>query len=127
MNKEHTEKLLKDFPDLYKQYYWPMQQTCMCWGFDISDGWFKLIYDLSKNIVKINPKCEACQVKEKFGGLRFYVDHGDEVTHNLISQAEDDSLKICEVCGLPGELNDIGWMSVKCEMHKKETEHAKRK
>jgi hypothetical protein len=127
MNKEHTDKLLKDFPDLYKQYYLPMQQTCMCWGFDVNDGWFKLIYDLSTNIAKINPKCETCQVKEKFGGLRFYVDHGDEATYKLISKAEEDSFKICEVCGLPGKLNEEGWISVKCKMHRKEAGHVKGK
>lgn len=47
MNAENTKKLLKRFPHLYYQYYWPMTHTCMCWGFDCGDGWFDIIWQLS--------------------------------------------------------------------------------
>ncbi len=47
MNQENTSKLLKRFPVLYQDYYSPMQQTCMCWGFSCSDGWFEIIWQLS--------------------------------------------------------------------------------
>ena len=72
MNKRNTEKLYKDFPELYKQHSWSMQDTCMCWGFECDDGWFDLIYQLSKDIVeKSKNKIQAIQVKEKFGGIIF--------------------------------------------------------
>lgn len=67
MNKENTEKLLKDFPKLYRQYYDDKTQTCMCWGFDTENGWFKLIYKLSQDLTKVAPDCEASQVKQKWG------------------------------------------------------------
>ena len=73
MNKENTQKLLTDFPKLYEQYYWSPQETSMYRGFDCGDGWFDLIYQLSKKLSAIYPNVRAVQVKEKFGGLRFYV------------------------------------------------------
>jgi hypothetical protein len=47
MNAELTQKLVKRFPVLYQDYDSPMTQTCMCWGFDHSDGWFEIIWQLS--------------------------------------------------------------------------------
>jgi len=115
MNKQNTEKLLKDFPSLYKQYYLPMEQTCMCWGFEVDDGWFNIIYKLSTDLMKVNSECEACQVKEKFGGLRFYTDNLNEEGHKLIEWAEKMSFSICEVCGSPGKLYTEKWYKTLCE------------
>ena len=118
MNKENTEKLLKDFPNLYRQYYLPMDQTCMCWGIETSDGWFELIYDLSKKLSKVSPECEASQVKEKFARLRFYVDNCNEEGHKLIDEAERKSGTICEECGKPGKVReDLGWVRTLCDEH----------
>lgn len=47
MNKELTLKLVKRFPVIYQDFYSPMSQTCMCWGFDHGDGWFEIIWQLS--------------------------------------------------------------------------------
>ena len=46
--------------------------------------------------------CEATQVKQKFGGLRFYTDVNDDFINGLISMAESISYKICEHCGASG-------------------------
>lgn len=122
MKKENTEKLLKDFPSLFKQYYWDKMETCMCWGFCISDGWYNLLYKLSTDLMKVNPECEACQVKEKFGGLRFYADHSNEEGNKLINWAEKMSYSICEECGKPGKPNDKGWIKTLCDKCKKKRE-----
>ncbi len=47
MNKDLTMKLVRRFPVIYQDYYSPMSQTCMCWGFDHGDGWFEIIWQLS--------------------------------------------------------------------------------
>jgi hypothetical protein len=47
MTEEQTKKLLTRFPILYQEYYHPMQETCMCWGFSCGSGWYKLLYQLS--------------------------------------------------------------------------------
>lgn len=120
MNKKNTQILLKEFPGLYRQYYLKPTETCMCWGLDVGNGWFDLIYKLSKDIVKVNPKCEATQVKEKFSGLRFYTDNGNEATWDLVREAEEKSYHICEICGKEGKIRDIkGWLKTLCEEHYK--------
>jgi hypothetical protein len=119
MKKELQDKLFKDFSKLYRQRKLPMTQTCMCWGIETGSGWFQLIYDLSKAIVKLDDTVEAVQVKEKFGGLRFYVSGGKEETwrkaEELIDEAEDKSLHVCEECGEPGRLRGVGWVVTLCD------------
>ena len=62
------------------------------------------------------------QVKEKFGGLRFYVDYADDVVYGMISMAESMSYRTCEVCGSPGTSNSHGWITTLCETHRNEKE-----
>jgi len=56
----------------------------------------------------------ASQVKEKFGGLRFYMTHGTEEVYALISKAEALSCKTCEECGGPGEKRAGTWIRTLC-------------
>ena len=62
----------------------------------------------------------AVQVKEKFGGLRFYVDRATEEHYNYINFAENMSYRTCEVCGSPGKRYTDGWHQVLCDAHAKE-------
>ena len=62
----------------------------------------------------------ASQVKEKFGGLRFYVDGANEEHHNFIWFAENMSYRTCEKCGNPGKLYTNGWHTTLCEKHAEE-------
>ena len=123
MNEKNTAYLLKKYPKLYAQYYWTPQQTCMCWGFP-GDGWKTLIDNLSRRITKLDPDgtLQAEQVKEKFGGLRFYYggkvrtkEIAEQIRH-LVDEAEEKSFHLCEECGHKGEIrNDIGWYRTLCE------------
>jgi hypothetical protein len=57
----------------------------------------------------------AAQVKEKFGGLRFYYDGGDDQIFGMVYLAENMSYKICEVCGNSGKsINNKGWVRTVC-------------
>lgn len=47
MNRKNTQRLLRKFPFLYRGYYKPMRETCMCWGFECGDGWFDILWTLS--------------------------------------------------------------------------------
>lgn len=58
---------------------------------------------------------EASQVKEKFGGLRFYVDHSNDTVDGMIAVAEAMSYQICEECGQPGKSNNKGWIRTLCD------------
>ncbi len=61
----------------------------------------------------------AAQVKEKFGGLRFYIDGGDDWVYGAISMAEAMSYRTCEVCGGPGKTRGTGWIRTTCDEHSK--------
>jgi len=62
----------------------------------------------------------ASQVKEKFGGLRFYVNGATDEHWAYIRFAESMSYKTCEVCGNPGKPYTDGWHATLCETHAKE-------
>ena len=62
------------------------------------------------------------QVKEKFGGLRFYWSGGNDVIAGLVAFAEAMSMQICEICGDKGETDwKKPWVKTLCEKHKKAT------
>ena len=64
----------------------------------------------------------ATQVKEKFGGLRFYVDKASDNHYNYINFAEAISYCTCETCGAPGKPYTDGWHTTLCPVHAKEQE-----
>ena len=94
-------------------------------GFETDDGWFQIIRDLSarlEGIIKRLPEGErddyyAVQVKEKFGGLRFYMNMETEEMSRVIREAEGQSVVTCGVCGRPGRLRGRGWVKTLCEGH----------
>lgn len=104
MDRELEEKLMNKYPKIFIQKDLSPQETCMCWGITCSNGWYGLIDKLCNKIQKhVNKnkleQVEAMQVKEKFGGLRFYINHATEEICKFIYEAENESLKTCEWCG----------------------------
>jgi len=83
-------------------------------------GWLDLLDDLCKQLqtyLDANPGTPPIivrQVKEKFGGLRFYISGGDECCQAIVDAAEESSLTLCEVCGRPGTLVGERWVYVRC-------------
>ena len=59
----------------------------------------------------------AIQVKEKFGGLRFYYNGGDEYINGLAAMAEAMSYSLCEVCSDKAAPTQGGWIRTLCEKH----------
>jgi hypothetical protein len=59
----------------------------------------------------------AVQVKEKFGGLRFYVQAATDKHYSYISFAESMSYRTCEECGSPGKTYTDGWHTTLCDIH----------
>jgi len=94
---------------------WPLIET--------GDGWRPLIEYAYEYIAK--HKClSPAQVKEKFGGLRFYVDHDYECEcaaldewYKIEAIIEALSYKMCETCGAYGEPNNTGWIRTRCSEH----------
>ena len=49
--KQELDKLLCErYPKVMINRNKPMQETCMCWGFDCGDGWFNILNQLMGNI-----------------------------------------------------------------------------
>ena len=61
------------------------------------------------------------QIKEKFGGLRFYYSGGDEYIDGMVRMAEVWAGTTCETCGNKGKRRDGGWIRTLCDTH--EAEH----
>ena len=124
MNKELQEKLYNKYPKIFVQKDWNMAKTCMCFGIETGDGWYWLIDSLCNSIqcyIDNNPhmdmmQVETIQVKEKFGGLRFYNIGGDDIIDGMIELAENQSMIICEVCGSMEDVTQTrGWVRTLCK------------
>lgn len=119
MTEKNTAYLIGRYPVLYQGHEWPITKNLMAFGFECNDGWFRLIDELSSQITALDEKngtqTIAVQVKEKYGGLRFYIESGSDAIYDLIDAAEEESLKTCETCGEPGELRGVGWVSTRCD------------
>lgn len=76
----------------------------------VGPGWAGLVkegFDLClKRGWRIN------QIKEKFGGLRFYCNDSWPIEQIHI---EDRSFAICEECGAPGKPRPGGWTKTLCD------------
>lgn len=128
MKKELEKELVEEYPDLYEWYDknpntidGPVPPLTI-YGFTIGDGWYNIVKSLSETLSRRSVECEVHQVKEKFGGLRFY--HGglksDEeresyMAMGAINHAEEISFYICEECGASGEHRDNGYMRTLCD------------
>lgn len=124
MRKDLQDKLYAKYPGLFAQKDLPMTETGMCWGVECGDGWFKIIDEACEELSKLQG-IQFSQVKEKFGGLRLYLDTYDEggVADKIIHKAEKESYKTCENCGKPGKPNKSGWISTLCTSCRK-SQHA---
>jgi hypothetical protein len=89
--------------------------------FSIGKGWYQIVKDLIEDLIELGWDKQVVQVKEKFGGLRFYINEGSREIHDRISEAEKLSHETCEICGKQGEMRtDIGWYSTLCNKHYEE-------
>lgn len=91
--------------------------------FECGPGWYTLIDEMA-TALQSHIEASGCeqvkahQFKEKFGEVRFYFDGGDDTCRDIVHQAEQRSLVVCDLCGEPGKLgNTGGWLAVRCETH----------
>lgn len=146
MKTERNEKLYEQVYEKYPLFFQKRKpldghyKDCIdaAWTLHIGpmEGWLplidKLCEDISRNIKKL-PKedyrrFEVIQIKEKMGGMRFYMhinldgaspDIKDVAMsiEGYIRKAEGESYKICEICGEPGFLREGMWVKTLCETH----------
>lgn len=133
MNEELDKRLCEKYPKIFRDRNGSMQETCMCWGFEHGDGWYELVErlcstiqshvdwkrrqhpDLTDSEFDEQHQVVAAQVKEKFGGLRFYVDNCDDYIRGAVTMAESMSYCVCETCGDRGHRRSGGWIKTLCD------------
>ncbi len=81
---------------------------------ECSEGWKNIIAVLCGTIERhienavpeeVKDEIYAVQIKEKFGGLRFYMSHSTPYIDGAIMAIEQLSYFVCEDCGAPSEKN----------------------
>jgi len=124
MKIELQDKLISKYPKILDR------KILLDGGIACGDGWYMLLDELCQHL-QFNtdhnnrkergnegryPQVVAIQVKEKFGGLRFYIDSCSDYQNGTISFAESMSFNICEDCGSTDDvtLTDGGWYRSLC-------------
>lgn len=115
MRKDLEKKFYDRWPAWFSGRHEGERHNLMCHGFEHGDGWFdlewRLCEDLEKILGDLSPHYKLMQVKEKCGVLRWYdcgmlPFAGDSVVYKAVcervDQAEQESGKVCELCGKPG-------------------------
>ena len=86
------------------------------------DGWRiafgdQMVEELNQELVRggfVNDY-RITQIKEKFGGLRWYDNGNTEEGYNIIHKYESLSRKTCICCGKPAKYITLGWICPFCE------------
>lgn len=81
----------------------------------IGPGWYGIAKNLIQEAIEAGWNKEVCQVKEKFGGLRWYINGASKEVHDIISKYENMSYQTCEDCGSPGKPRNGGWIKTLCD------------
>lgn len=132
--QEYSKRMAEKLPEMYGE-------DKHFGGFCIGEGWWPLVEKLStriqEHILWVNsqrerllvanphslkipdeiPQVRIEQIKEKFGGLRFYFQGGDKYIDGMVDFAESMSYNICEECGSPGKPRRTGWIRTLCDHH----------
>ena len=118
MTREEMNDYLESIGGLENGMYSNKPKITSCDFFDVQVGWYPLIKNLIDELITLGWDKQVTQVKEKFGGLRFYINGGSDEMYNKITEAEKLSHETCELCGEKGELRTkIRWFTTLCDEH----------
>ena len=122
--EEFSKRMEETYPKMFAEPYG---------GFAVGPGWWPIIESLCSNIQshtdwwnknrESRPVVEQVvveQIKEKFGGLRFYYQGGDDQISGMVRMAEAWADRHCEECGKPGQKRSGGWIRTLCDEHEAE-------
>jgi hypothetical protein len=125
--EDFAKKMEETYPKMFSKPYG---------GFAVGVGWWPILESLCAQIQhhidwkqeqhqKFSrgngcTQVEVLQIKEKFGGLRFYYDGGNDTIDGMVRMAEAWAAHSCEECGSPGERRGGGWIRTLCDVHEAE-------
>jgi hypothetical protein len=110
MDAELEQSLKDNYPTVFELLNDPpddddeLTPTISLYGCQCDDGWYRLIDSVAAELERYNDRTDeepvvATQVKEKFGGLRFYTNHTPDGTYAVTSHTRYLSKMVCELCG----------------------------
>ena len=130
LRKEYNKNLLEKYPWLTPYNVWTGKLNedydyNHTWADDIPDGWRlafgdQMLEELSQLLKKYNIEKDyfIVQIKEKFGGLRWYdngfSEKGSKEYFNWLHKYEKLSFKTCIKCGKPATRISKGWIMPFC-------------
>jgi hypothetical protein len=121
-----TEELIQKYPKIFEDYEGNPDRVN--W-YGVPDGWLPIVDTLCGCIQNYidnttrytadgpkKPEQVTCaQMKEKFGGLRFYTNGNDDEVEGMIRMAEYMCEHTCQDCGTTKDLGEtFGWVAVLC-------------
>lgn len=102
-------------PETYDYSYTELDAMPDGWRIAFGD---QMVEEINNELKKFNfiDKYRIIQIKEKWGGLRWYDDGypGDSKIGDIVSHYEKLSFKTCLICGKPAEWMSKGWISPYC-------------
>ena len=121
-----VKELISKYPNIFQNYVGNPGQVNWL---DLPDGWTQNLdwmcgaiqnyvdcniqYINGEKKVPVQPTCT--QMKEKFGGLRFYTNQADDTVEGMISMTEHMCNNTCQMCGSHENLGvTAGCVSVLC-------------
>lgn len=136
--KMKNKKLCKRYPFLIPrnrwtgEIAWVKRGKCKDWHWHqryayteldaMPDGWRavfgeQLCEELREELIKVNylDKYRIMQIKEKFGGLRWYDNGNTKEGYEILHKYEELSYKTCIDCGRPATKISVGWISPFCD------------
>lgn len=116
-----AKQMEEQFPKMFAEPYG---------GFACGEGWWPILEALCGQIQhhidwknkqsEVVTQVTVNQIKEKFGGLRFYYDGGDDEIRGMVRIAEAWASRSCEECGALGKRREGGWIRTLCDHHEAE-------
>lgn len=104
MNRHYDRYLVKKYQPLYADRYQPMTHTAMCWGFEVGDGWFNIINNLSYLLCYewLSTKKDYERIAGRIGELKYPSlkadDYNPIITEDMILSAynvmEEEAKKV---------------------------------
>ena len=114
MNSQKTKELYERFPHLYRERSAPLETSKMGWGFQCEDGWYKILYHMSRQIQKISKAGEYSPAitevgRNKDGTLYVEARNLTPPIADIITRATEQSRLTCEWCSYsPALLREKG-------------------
>ena len=108
MDSQKTNELYEKFPHLYRERTAPLESSHMAWGFSCENGWYKIIYEMSKKIDKISTEGEHAPAislvsRHEDGTLYVAVSNITPPVADIVTSATEQSRLTCEFCAYTPE------------------------